>query len=269
MMPIGDDNSDRHSFPWVTVVLIAINAAVFILLQGAGTNNKFTNAFSTVPAEIMSGRDIVSDDRQVQVSTEQGPVSFNVPGLEPTPISVYITLFTSMFMHGGWAHLLGNMWFLWIFGDNIEQDLGRLRYVIFYLLTGVLAGMAHVLSDTSSLIPCLGASGAISGVMGAYLVLHAQRRVTVLIGYTHMQVPGFVAVGMWFVFQVIQGLGVLGGGGGGVAYGAHIGGFIAGAALILPMMFGRPRSDSRGPAQGDSYQSPPRYDNHWNSRHYS
>ena len=167
--------------------------------------------------------------------------------MQKTPIHVYLTIFTAMFMHGSLAHIAGNMWFLWIFGDNIEDDLGRLRYTIFYLLCGVLATLAHVfvsLSGDSALTPSLGASGAISGVLGAYLVLHAHRRVTVIIlRFGTMDVPGFVAVGIWFLFQLVEGLGLLGGGGGGVAYMAHIGGFIAGAALILPFMLGRPRKD--------------------------
>jgi membrane associated rhomboid family serine protease len=147
-----------------------------------------------------------------------------------------------MFMHGGIAHLLGNMWFLWIFGDNIEHDLGRVRYVLFYLLCGVVASLVHVVfnqSGPSSLVPCLGASGAISGVMGAYLVLHPHRRVTVLLIRVVTQVPAFVAVGMWFLFQVVSGLNLLGGGESGVAYGAHIGGFVAGAALAKPFMVSR------------------------------
>jgi membrane associated rhomboid family serine protease len=152
-----------------------------------------------------------------------------------------------MFMHGGIAHLLGNMWFLWIFGDNIEHDMGRVRYTIFYLLCGLLASLTHVFvnaSGPSALIPSLGASGAISGVMGAYLVLHPRRRVTVIMIRFVTQVPGFVAVGLWFVFQIVNSLGLLGGMDKGIAYGAHIGGFIAGAALAYPFLFGR---RSRGP----------------------
>ncbi len=268
MLPIGDDNHDRTIFPWVTVTLIVINALVFIGLQGAGSNDRFTNAFATVPREIATASDIVTQDRQVQVSTIDGPVLVTAPGLERTPIPVYLTLITAMFMHGSWAHLLGNMWFLWIFGDNIEQDLGRVRYTIFYLLTGLLAGLAHVFSDLSSTIPCLGASGAISGVLGAYLLLHWQRQVRVLVGYVQMQVPGFVAVGFWFVFQVIQGLGMLGGESGGVAYGAHIGGFVAGVALIYPFMIGRPPAETPTRSVGNSYESPKQYDPHWDARHY-
>jgi membrane associated rhomboid family serine protease len=245
VFPIGDDNRDRKSFPVVNVTLIALNIFVFVVFQGMGENTNFTMAFSTVPAEIMTGRDQVTEDHVERVNTERGPMNIPVPGLKPTPGSVYFTLLTSMFMHGGIAHLLGNMWFLWIFGDNIENDLGKLRYLAFYLTTGLLASLTHVFTNATgdaALIPSLGASGAISGVMGGYLVLHPHRRVTVILLRMVTDVPGYVAVGLWFVFQVISSLGVLGGmeTGGGVAYGAHIGGFVAGAALIKLFAVGRP-----------------------------
>ena len=243
VFPIADDNADRTSLPVVNVTLIVVNVLVFVFLQGMGENYDFTFAFSTVPAEIMKGQDLVTEDRVVRMETVRGPQEMTVPGLRETPVSVYLTLLTSMFMHGGIAHLLGNMWFLWIFGDNIEHDLGKGRYLAFYLLCGLLASLTHVFTNTqgpSAMIPSLGASGAISGVMGAYLVLHPQRRVTVILFRLITQVPGFVAVGLWFVFQVISGLGMLGGmESGGVAYGAHIGGFIAGAILAKPFLVGR------------------------------
>ncbi|MEX2174734.1 MAG: rhomboid family intramembrane serine protease [Pirellulaceae bacterium] len=242
VMPLGDDNRDRRSFPVVTLVLIAINVLVFVVAQGMGANDAFTMAFSTVPREIVTGKDIVTQDRVVEVTTVEGPQRVRRPGHKPTPGSVYFTLLTSMFMHGGIAHLLGNMWFLWIFGDNIEDDVGKVRYVAFYLLCGLLASLTHVVlnaSGDSSTIPSLGASGAISGVMGAYLLLHPHRRVTVLLLRIITQVPGWVAVGLWFLFQIISSLGILGGMNAGVAYGAHIGGFVAGAALARPFMLGR------------------------------
>jgi membrane associated rhomboid family serine protease len=245
VFPIGDDNRDRHLFPLVNIVLIVINVFVFVVLQGMGSNEAFTMAFSTVPREIVTGRDVVTENRLQTFDTAEGKVQLEVPGLRPTPVSVYLTLLTSMFMHGSLMHLGGNMWFLWIFGDNIENDLGRVRYIIFYLLCGLLASLAHVLTNASgaaSLIPCLGASGAISGVMGGYLVLHPRRQVTVLLFRFITQVPGFVAVGLWFVFQVVSSLQVLGGSGDGVAYGAHIGGFIAGAALVKIFTIGLPHN---------------------------
>lgn len=221
MLPIGDDNSDRHLTPIVNYIFIAANILVFIFLQGMGSNLEFTYAFSTVPAEILRGEDIVTN------------------GLQPTPIPVYGTLITSMFMHGGWAHLGGNMLFLWVFGDNIENRLGHIRYLIFYLLCGIIASLCHVFlsgsSSQNSLIPSLGASGAISGVMGGYMFLFPKRRVKVFMGRGITEVPAFVALGIWIVFQVISGMGMLGGtegGGGGVAYAAHVGGFIAGLLLI-------------------------------------
>ena len=243
VFPIGDDNSDRSQFPIVTVVLIVLNVLMFLVAQGAGTNDSFTMAYSTVPQEIATGKDLITEDRIERVDTPVGPQEVQVPGLRPTPGSVYFTLLTSIFMHGGWAHLLGNMWFLWIFGDNIEQDMGRTRYLVFYLLCGLLASLAHVfvsLGTPSAQIPSLGASGAISGVMGGYLLLHPKRRVTVLLLRMVTHVPGFVAVGIWFAFQLISGVMMLTGTQGGVAYGAHIGGFIAGAALAKPFMLGRP-----------------------------
>ncbi len=246
VLPISDDNSDITVFPVVNLALIAANVLVFVLFQGMGLNNDFTMAWSMVPAEIVSGEDIVTEDSVVEVRTEYGVDEMVKPGLRPTPVSVYLTILTSMFMHGSIAHLLGNMWFLWVFGDNIENDLGWLRYLVFYLVCGILASLAHLMfnrSGEAAMIPCLGASGAISGVMGAYIVMHPSRRVTVLLGRAVVNVTGIVAVGIWFLFQLISGLGMLGGGGGGVAYAAHIGGFIAGAALIKPFMTGRSSKD--------------------------
>lgn len=241
MFPLADDNRDRRTTPVVTYGLIAANVLVFVFFQGMGENQQFTLAFACVPAEIVRGKDLVTPDRVVQVSTPVGIQEVRVPGLKRTPIPVYFTLLTAMFLHGGLAHLLGNMWFLWIFGDNIEDDLGRVRYLLFYLACGILASLTHVvvsLGGPSAEVPSLGASGAISGVLGAYLLLHPMRRVTVLMFRMIVDVPGYVAVGLWFLFQVINGLGMLGGMPTGVAYGAHIGGFVAGAALIWPFKAG-------------------------------
>ncbi len=246
VLPLGDDNSDRTSFPVVNLVLIALNILVFVVFQGMGANQEFTLAWSMVPAEIVSGKDVVTDDHVEEMRTSEGPRQVLVPGLQPTPVSVYLTFLTSIFMHGSIAHLAGNLWFLWVFGDNVEDDMGKIRYLAFYLCCGFLASVAHVLlnsSGASAMIPCLGASGAISGVMGAYIVLHSKRRVTVLLGRVVTQVNGLVAVGIWFGFQLISGLGMLGGVQSGVAYGAHIGGFVAGVALAKPFTWGRPTRD--------------------------
>jgi membrane associated rhomboid family serine protease len=239
VFPIGDDNTGRLRTPFVTYLLIALNVLVFVFLQGMGTNERFTYAFSTVPQEIRTGEDVA---RPVRI--ELGDESATIP-LQQTPGSVYFTLLISMFMHGGLMHLLGNMLFLWIFGDNIEDDLGHIRYTAFYLVTGVLASLAHVVSTftfgDNPFIPSLGASGAISGVMGGYLVMHPHRSVRVIMFRMLTTVPGYVAVGLWFVFQLISAFGVLGQGpqsGGGVAFMAHIGGFIAGAVLVRMFAIG-------------------------------
>jgi len=234
-IPLGDDNSDRRIQPIVNYALIGVNLLVFFLLQGMGENHRFTYAFSTVPQEIVTGRDIVT-----QPDTVTDPATgarFRMPGLEPTPLSVYLTLITALFMHGGLMHLLGNMLYLYIFGDNIENEMGHGRYLVFYLACGLLASLAHVFTSVTIganlLIPSLGASGAISGILAGYLLLHPKRRVRVLVLRHIMQVPAIVAIGVWFAFQLISGLGMLsGGGGGGVAYGAHIGGFVAGLLLV-------------------------------------
>jgi membrane associated rhomboid family serine protease len=245
LFPIGDDNRDRKIKPVVNYLFVLANVLVFILLQDWGANDKFTFAFSTVPAEIVTGKDIVTDDQIFEdpVSGER----FRISGLQPTPVSVYITLLTSMFMHGGIAHIFGNMIFLLVFGDNIENRLGHFRYFLFYLLTGVIAALAHVYTtiafDGNPYIPTLGASGAVSGVLGAYILLYPTRRVRVIMFYFLTEVPAIVAIGVWFVFQLISGIGILGSGAqqGGVAYAAHIGGFIAGFVLIKIFAIGKSR----------------------------
>lgn len=245
ILPLGDDNTDRATTPLVNYALIALNVFVFIFLQGLGSNDKFTMGFSTVPAEIITGTDIVTEDRMAR-DPRTGRI-FDIPGLQPTPISVYLTLLTSMFMHGGFAHLGGNMLYLWIFGDNIEDRLGHFRYLLFYLVAGVLASLAHVFSTFAfggnPYIPSLGASGAISGVLGAYLILFPGRRVRVIMFNMLTEVPSLVAIGLWFVFQLLSGVGSLGAQGGGVAYAAHIGGFIAGLVLVKVFAGGRREPD--------------------------
>ncbi len=234
LMPIGDDNSDRRLKPMINYLLIAANIFVFVFFQGLGNNQKFTYSFSTVPEEIVTGKDIVTED-QVYEDPATG-ARYQVPGLQHTPGSVYLTLLTSMFMHGGFAHIFGNMLFLMIFGDNIENRIGHFRYLIFYITCGIIASLAHVFVSVSigsgTLIPSLGASGAISGVLGGYLLLFPKRKVRVIMFYQLLVVPAIVAIGIWFAFQLISGIGLLGGSEGGVAYGAHIGGFIAGLLLV-------------------------------------
>ena len=248
VFPIGDDNSDRQTFPYVTIALLAANIFVFVVLQGMGQNEDFTMAYVQVPAEIISGRDIVTEPSVRDVNIQGQVIEVPVPGLQPTPIPVWLTLFTAIFMHGSIMHLAGNMWFLWIFGDNIEDDMGHMKYLIFYLATGVLASLTFVALNSTgeaALTPCLGASGAISGVLGAYLVLHPHRRVSVILLRLMVDVPGYVAVGIWFLFQIVSGFfDAQSGGGGGVAYSAHVAGFVAGMILAKPMSLGHVRDES-------------------------
>jgi membrane associated rhomboid family serine protease len=245
VFPLRDDNTDRMTTPVVNYILIAINIFVFVVFQGGGTNEKFTYAFATVPEKILTRHDIQTPDREVQDPVTGATV--RVPGLPATPIPVYLTLITSMFMHGGLMHILGNMWFLWIFGDNVEDVLGHVRYLIFYLVCGILASLAHVFATAAlsgdKLIPSLGASGAISGVLAGYVFLFPRRRVTVILFRIITDVPAYMAIGIWFLFQLIAGLGMFGGGSqvGGVAYAAHLGGFVAGLVLVKPFTLGRPR----------------------------
>ena len=252
VFPLWDDNSDRTTTPLVNYAIIALNIFVFVVLQRFGTDTQFTYSFSTVPWEIITGRDAVSPSHVV-VDAITGQ-RFLQPGLGETPVSVYLTLFTSMFMHGGIAHIGGNMLFLWIFGDNIEDRLGHIRYLVFYLVCGLIASLAHVFAtyafatdQNSLLVPSLGASGAISGVLGGYILLYPRRRVTVILFRFLTDVPAYVAIGIWFAFQLVSGLGMFGGGSqqGGVAYAAHVGGFIAG--LVLIKLFDKGRG-ARAPA---------------------
>lgn len=235
VFPIGDDNRDRKTTPVVNYLLIALNIFVFIYWQNWGRDLHVTYAYATVPGEILTGDDIITANK-IMVDPYTGQ-RFELPGLQATPIPVFLTLFTSMFMHGGLAHLAGNMLYLWIFGDNVEDALGHLKYLFFYLLCGMIAGLCHVITTLvfgqSLLIPSLGASGAISAVLGAYIRLFPGKSVHLWVIFLIFSVPAFLAVGIWFAFQVINGLGVLGGQeAGGVAYAAHIGGFISGLILV-------------------------------------
>ncbi len=234
MFPIGDDNPPRAITPYINYLLIAANIFVFVFFQGLGSNQEFTFSYSAVPAEIITGRDLVTD-AEVYRDPYTGQV-FTIPGLGVTLIPVWLTLITAMFMHGGLSHLAGNMIYLWVFGDNLEHRMGHKRYLIFYLLCGIVASLAHVattlFSPQNALIPSLGASGAISGILGAYIILFPGNRVTLLVFPFTFRVRALVALGFWIVIQVINGMGVLGGTETGVAYAAHIGGFIAGMMLI-------------------------------------
>jgi len=235
-LPLGDDNRDRHTTPVINYILIVVNILAFVFWQDMGSSISVTFGYSTVPAEILQGHDLVTSSKYIEHPVTGEKIV--MPGLQPTPIPVYLTLITSMFMHGGWAHLGGNMLFLWIFGDNLEHAMGHKRYLIFYLLCGVIASLAHVFCasflNDSTLVPSLGASGAISGVLGGYILLFPGRSVRVWILITIISLPAFLVLGIWFVFQLVNGMGTLGGNeaAGGVAYAAHIGGFIAGLLLV-------------------------------------
>jgi membrane associated rhomboid family serine protease len=230
LFPLGDDNSKIEKFPFVTCAFIAINILVFIYQmmilfepRGAVQLNQFIYAYAVVPKEVTSGQDLP-------------------PLIAPFPI--YTTLITSMFMHGGLLHIAGNMLYLWIFGDNVEDAMGSLRYLIFYLLCGLIATLAHIVTDSDSKIPSLGASGAIAGVLGAYLVLFPYQKVKVWMGllFGIIQLPAMLVIGLWAVLQFINGYGSLKvetAQTGGVAYWAHIGGFVAGMALVW--LFRKPR----------------------------
>ena len=232
MFPIGDDNSDRTITPIVNYAFIGINVLVFVLLQHLGSNEAFDYAFSLVPREITNGVDLAGP-QIIQVGSETARINHY-----STPLPVYFNFLSSMFMHGSIMHILGNMMFLYVFGDNLENLLGHIRYAAFYIFCGFAAAVAQIAMGPDSIIPMLGASGAISGVLGGYLLLFPQRRVRAIIFNFLTEVPAFVAVGLWIVYQVVLGY-LTPAGTGGVAYAAHIGGFVAGLLTIKIFALGR------------------------------
>lgn len=230
MIPVGDDNSRNRRTPVVTRLLLALNIAVFVLLQQCGTDPSIPRSLGAVPQELIQGRDIQTADQVIR-SPATGR-AYRVPGLLETPVWVYLTILTSMFLHGSLGHILGNMLYLGIFGDNVEDRMGPLRFFIFYVLMGTAASATQVLASALSgeglLTPMIGASGAISGVMGAYMVLFPRNRVYILtFGFYPMPVSAWFALGIWFLMQLIS-ASAAGPAGSGVAYAAHIGGFVAG-----------------------------------------
>ncbi len=216
MLPIGDDDSARRTTPVVTYALIVINLLFFFVELSAG--DAFIEKWSVVPRRLLAN-----------------------------PIGDFLTIFTAMFMHAGWLHILGNMLYLWIFGDNVEDRLGHAKYLIFYLLCGIAATFAQVLVDPRSNVPNLGASGAIAGVLGAYLLMFPRGSVRVLMGRGIIPLPALVVIGFWAVIQFLSGFGAIATteqtGGGGVAYMAHVGGFVAG--LVLAVLMGGTRNEPR------------------------
>ena len=232
MFPLGDENNDRVIMPYVNYAFIAINVLVFVFLQGLGGNDAFSYAFSLVPREITTGIDLTTP-QIIEVGRQRAAI----PQYD-TPLPVYFNFLSSMFMHGDFMHIFGNMLFLWIFGDNIENMLGHIRYAAFYIICGIAAAVAQIVMDTDSVIPMLGASGAISGVLGGYILLFPTNRVRALIFNVFTTVPAYVALGLWIVIQLVQWY-FAPPGQGGVAFAAHIGGFLAGLALIKVFAIGR------------------------------
>jgi membrane associated rhomboid family serine protease len=202
--PIGDDDTSRRTFPLVTYALIALNVLFFFVELSGG--DAFIRKWAFVPSRFLSN-----------------------------PSGDFLTLFTSMFMHAGWVHLGGNMLYLWIFGDNVEDRFGHIKFIIFYLLCGLAATFAQLAFSLGSNVPNLGASGAIAGVLGAYILLFPHGKVRVLHGQGVIQVPALIVIGLWIVLQLFSGIGSLADTAqtGGVAYMAHIGGFLAGFVLTL------------------------------------
>src|SRR5437867_4757007 len=199
MLPIGDDDSSRRTVPLVTYALVALNVLLFFAEQSVG--DAFIGKWAFVPSRFLA-----------------------------SPSADFATLFTSMFMHAGWLHLGGNMLYLWIFGDNVEDRFGHIPFTIFYLLCGLAATFAQLVFSLGSSVPNLGASGAIAGVLGAYILLFPQGSVRVLQGQQVVQMPALIVIGLWIVLQFFSGIGSISNSAqsGGVAYMAHIGGFLAG-----------------------------------------
>jgi membrane associated rhomboid family serine protease len=228
MFPIGDENLDNAGPAYITIGLIVLNVLAFFLEINQPTDaavQAFITAWGVVPHEYTSGVD-----------------------LPPTiPYPLWTTLLTSMFLHGGWGHLGGNMLFLWIFGDNLEHRIGHLRFTLFYLVCGIAAGLAHIVFNSGSVVPTVGASGAISGVLGGYLLMFPRNRVHVLTYGGVASVPAVFMLGLWILMQFINGVGEVARTPetGGVAYIAHIGGFLAGMVLAPLLATGRPAPQLR------------------------
>ncbi len=252
MFPLSDDNP-RSRLPFATVALIAVNVLVWVFVQGLGSPvalGKSLCLYGLIPGDLLG---LVAPGTRMPLSETLVCV---LDG-DGSPTS----LISSMFMHGGWFHIIGNCWFLWVFGDNVEDVMGPVRFVIFYLLCGLAAAGAQIATDLSSTIPMVGASGAIGGVMGAYALLFPRARVNTLIflGFfiTTISVPAVFMLGYWFLLQLLGGLPALGSSKGGVAFWAHIGGFLAGLVLIGAFA----RSDYLAPyrrVRGAFARKPPR-----------
>jgi membrane associated rhomboid family serine protease len=253
VIPLSDLNPTRR-FPWATILLIVVCVAVYFVLQPVGHHGlfhfglvetdveelEFSLGRAAIPCEITHDRPLTDDE--VRATYNEGKTAACGIGDPHSPAhvpgkNVYLALLYSMFLHGSIAHLAGNMLFLWVFGNNIEDSMGHTRFVAFYLLCGVVAAASQLLVDPGSRVPMVGASGAISGVMGAYILLYPRVRVHTLLtlGFfiTTVTLPAYVILGYWFVLQLLLGtVGALAGAQGGVAFWAHVGGFVAGLVLI-------------------------------------
>jgi len=245
MFPLCDENPTLLR-PLCTLAIVVLNALVWLGVQGLGSEPALSRSvceWGLVPGELLS---LVPAGTTVPLSPSTSCV-LEAQGSWLTPLS-------SMFLHGSWFHILGNMWFLWVFGNNVEDVMGPARYAVFYLLCGLAAAAAQTATQPASAIPMVGASGAIGGVMGAYVVLFPHNRIDTLIilGFyiRTLVVPAYVMLGYWFVLQVLGGLPGLQGEGGGVAFWAHVGGFAAGALLVFvfrkPDLLARHRAAGRG-----------------------
>jgi membrane associated rhomboid family serine protease len=228
MFPIRDENPTLHT-SFVTFIIIAANVLTWIFIQGMGADTALVKSiirFGLIPGELLG---------TAQAGTQVVLGSHYSYSIDAQPHIA--TLFTSMFMHGGWLHLIGNMWFLWVFGDNVEDSMGSVRFAFFYILCGLAAAAAQLYASPHSTVPMVGASGAISGVMGAYALLYPMARVHMLIFlgifFTRIIIPAYLMLGYWFLLQAFSALPATGGHDSGVAFAAHIGGFIAGITLIF------------------------------------
>ena len=257
LMPIGDDNSGRRSTPYVVYTIVALNILVFVFLQQLGSQggDPFTYGYSVVPYEITRGVDLqqpvaVTADGEILGASPRGAEGrANVIPQFPGPAPIWLTLISAMFMHGGFMHIIGNMLYLWVFGDNVEDNFGHVKFAVFYLVCGLVASFAQIFTDPTSPIPNLGASGAIAGVLGSYIVLFPKNRVHALLPlgiiWTTVEIPAYVSLGLWILLQFVsQYTASADKAQGGVAYMAHIGGFVAG--LVLVFLFRTGRTDDRG-----------------------
>lgn len=229
MFPVRDDNPTLAT-PLVTILIVVANVLVWMVVQGFGSEpllSKSVCELGLIPGELLG---LAPDGARVAL----GPATSCVISHESAS---WLTSFTSMFLHGGWFHILGNMWFLWVFGDNVEDSMGHGRFAAFYVLCGLAAAAAQVAASPSSPIPMVGASGAIGGVMGAYAMLYPRANVNMLvvlgIFVTRVNIPAYLVLGYWFLLQILGGVPALEAEGGGVAFWAHAGGFLAGIVLCF------------------------------------